>query len=210
VTCFIHCTNISKFCQNDYCGRNILSVQRRKAGIKICKFCDDELNKLKRIEHKYRDYINGWGYPPTSTDVTIKSDTCETIKEHGSEKSNRKRADYFWLTDKSFPYNILVECDENDHSGIDPSCEYKKLQDVYDQIVSNTREIKPLAVIRFNPYAKSDVSVQVKKALEHALNGDYSIKDDRGFEVVELLGYSRKRKQQYEESDMMKRRIIVK
>lgn len=208
VACYEHYPDKSKFCQNDYCQHNILSNQRRKSGIKICKFCDDGLNKLKRIEHTYRDYFNEWGYPPTITDVTIKSDTCETIKEHGSDKSNKKRADYLWLTERSFPYNILVECDENGHSGIDPSCEYKRLQDVYDQIVSNTRNIKQLAVIRFNPFAKYDVIVQVKRVLEYALKGNYTINDDRGFEVVELLGYSRKRKQKYEESGFMKRRII--
>jgi hypothetical protein len=142
------------FCESDICEHRKLSSQRVAAGIRLCKFCDDGINGMKRIELKYLDYFNDWKCPPTSHDVVIKSSNCSTIEVHNSLKKNLRRADYFWLTENSFPYNILVECDENSHSGIDPSCEQKRLQEVYDQIVSNTRHVKPLAVIRFNPYNK--------------------------------------------------------
>jgi hypothetical protein len=100
----------------------------------------------------------------------------------------------------------LAECDENSHSGYDPTCEYKRLQDVWDQIYSNTHVSKPLAVIRFNPYyKKGDVVMMVKRALEKALSGKYTVHDARGLEVVELIGYNAKRRALYVESGMMKR-----
>ena len=181
-----------------------------QAGIDICKLCDKGLNGLKRIEKHYLDLFKEWGYEPTSTDQVIRDASCNTIKQHNSDKANRRRADFFWQTESSFKYNILIECDENSHSGIDPTCEHKRLQDVYDQIVSSTEEVKPLCVIRFNPYGgqRKRRELQVKRALEKALQGKYRIVDDRGFQVVELIGYFLKRKQEYAASGMLKVRKI--
>lgn len=204
-----------RLCESDICGHQLLSRARKRAGIKLCKFCDDGLNKNWRIELKYLEMFKTWGFPPSSHDQVILDDNCNTITTHDEDnpdkvKPNRKRADYFWLTTVDLPYNVLAECDEGAHGGQLASCEYKKLQDKFDQIISNTHELKPMIVIRFNPDNKRiDVPVHVKSALEKAFRGEYKTPTDaRGFEVVEFIGFSEKRMREINTSGLRKRQKI--
>ena len=177
-------------------------------GIELCNFCDRNTNGFKRIEHQFLEKFNLWGYTPSSHDTVIRNDLCETIKQHNNDKKNLYRADFVWITDNNYPYHVLAECDEHHHNGIDVSCEYKRLQSLCDQIISNTREVKPVIVIRFNPFYKN-VEKLLKQSLEKSFKKGYETPSDaRGFEVVEIIGYGKKRKREYE-NDLVTKKIKI-
>lgn len=213
-SCYTHTSDKTKkiFCTNEFCAHNLLSPQRLAAGITICRQCDNGMNGFKRIEHMYLDSFKQWNLAPSSHDTVIQDANCDYIETHDEDdphktKLNKKRADFIWLTPPGHPYHVIFECDEFGHNGSLPQCEYKGLQDRVDQITSNLEVLKPVLVVRFNPNNKKiDVKVKVKSALEKALRGDYPpIKDARGFEVVEFIGFPQKRMQQYNESGIRKR-----
>lgn len=196
------------------CKINIISSPRRRIediNKRVCCDCESRCynDKLRRIELEYVYKLKTWGYYPTEHDKTIRDSLCRIITEHNSTIQNRKRVDLYFRTEDSFHYDIILEIDENSHSGYDISCEFSRLEDLHDQVVSNTGKVRPLCVIRFNPFSKQkDLDERLKKILKKAFDGGYSVDDARGFSVVELLGYSRKRKAEYENSMVAKRQEV--
>ena len=108
----------------------------------------------------------------------------------------------------SFPYNVLVERDENSHSHELVSCEFKRLQEIHDQIIENTSDCRPLVVVRFNPNYGDQESLkkELRSALEDVFAGNIKCNDARGVNLYPtLIGYSEKRKEKYEEEPLSKR-----
>jgi hypothetical protein len=180
--------------------RHLLSKNRRTGGIKICKTCECEEKRIVRLETQYKDILISWGYYPSIVDKIIRGSDCKII--------NLRRVDYFYLLQVSFPYNILVECDENNHSHELVSCEFKRLQLIHDQIIANTSDCRPLVVVRFNPnYGDQEyLKKELRSALEDVFAGNIECNDARGVNLYpKLIGYSEKRKQKYEEEPLSKR-----
>jgi hypothetical protein len=109
----------------------------------------------------------------------------------------KRRPDYLYVTGDDLKYNILVECDENSHSGYAIECEMKRLQDVFSQIEANTKVTKHLLVIRFNPDAKEDIDDELKSAIQEALQGGIEVNSDTGVNVYDLIGYSEDRERMW-------------
>ena len=177
-----------------------LSPNRLTCGIKICKTCECEENRMVRLETQYKNILISWGYYPSIVDKIIRGSDCKII--------NLRRVDYFFLLEISFPYNVLVECDENNHSHELVSCEFKRLQLIHDQIIANTSDCRPLVVVRFNPnYGDQEyLKKELRSALQDVFAGNIECKDARGVNLYPtLIGYSEKRKQQYEEEPLSKR-----
>lgn len=202
----------NKFCT--LCKMIRLSPERehiQKLDKRICRDCEirNYGEKMQRIEIQYVDKLKTWGYHPTVHDKIIKNDECNIINEHNSDNLNRKRVDLYFKTESSFRYDVLLEIDEHSHSGIDVSCEFRRLEDVHDQITANRGYVKKLVVIRFNPFSKEQrLDEKLKALLEKAFRGEYTVSDDRGFAVVALLGYSKKRTIEYSNSSSSKRHKI--
>lgn len=185
--------------------------QRENLEERLCEGCEvrNYGQNLMRIEIQFLEKFKSWGFFPSVHDKTIRDSSCKIIKEHNSDKLNRKRIEFYFQTLRTFPYDVLVECDENCHNGYDITCEYGRLEDLCDQLTANRGFIKPLVIIRFNPFSKlKDLDAQLKRLMERAFAGEFKVDDDRGFEVVALLGYSEKRLQKYEENDVTKRQKI--
>lgn len=196
------------------CKMTRLTTQKKRINDlekRLCQVCEitNYEKTLKRIEHEYLDKLRSWNYFPSVHDQIIKDSSCNIINVHGGEQKNRKRVDMLFRTEPTFPYNIILEIDEHSHSGYDISCEFVRLQDLFDQIVSNTGLVKPLIVIRFNPFStEKDIDLKLRGVLTKAFKGLYKTDDDRGFTVVELLGYSKKRKEHYQNADVAKKKKI--
>lgn len=79
----------------------------------------------------------------------------------------------------------------------------KRLQEVHDQIISNIGVVKPLVVVRFNPIPK--VEKPLKATLEEVFTKEILLGDARGVVLHKVLGYGKKRKEQYESSEITKR-----
>jgi hypothetical protein len=141
---------------------------------------------------------------PSAHDMIIKTaGTCAV--------ENRRRVDFFFLPGEEANANVLVECDEHSHSGIPVECEMARLQQVCDQIIANTKEVKPLYVIRFNPYTREYTEDELLDILVRAIRTGFSLKrsaleDARGVVLhPELIGYSRARKRAYARAPEAKR-----
>lgn len=185
------CTPDSKYLCSNRCGQT-LSDARRKRGLVVCSRCQLYTENRDRVEHEWLVRLKGWGYHPSVHDKVIKGDGCVII--------NRRRADFVFITAPSFPYHIVVECDENGHSGHDVSCEMGRLEDVHDQLIGNTGAVKPIVVVRFNPYSRVDCSDEVKETLEYLFKGTYTVRDIRGVNLYKVIGYTRARERVYKDS----------
>lgn len=197
--CHLHASNRTLFCS--ICGIFAVSPYKRENGLP-CGTCARVLDKRIRVEHTFLDLFLEWGYHPTAHDKVVRDVGCEVSETHEG-KPNLRRMDYFFRLPPTFKYHLVVECDEFSHRGASVDCEMKRLQDVSDQVLLHG-DIKPLAVVRFNPYANG-VEDELHETLRRAFAGKFEVKDARGFEVVALLGYSEKRIQDYNESPYAKR-----
>jgi hypothetical protein len=184
-----------KLCRHG-CG-TLLSKGRKEHHDSVCAACTGRITQNQRKEYKFLAKLESWGFYPSVHDKTVKDDNCKPV--------NRRRADYLYVTGDDLKYNILVECDENSHSGIDIDCEMKRLGDVYVQIVANTNVTKPLLVIRFNPDAKEDIDDELKSAIQETLQGGIEVNSGNGVNVYTLIGYSESRKQAY-----IERKLLIK
>lgn len=185
------CSPDSKYLCSNKCGQT-LSQQRKKRGLTVCARCQTFQDNRQRVEHEWLEKIESWGYHPSVHDRVVKSSDCSVI--------NRRRADYMFLTEDSFPYHIVVECDENNHSGTAVACEMGRLEEIHDQLIGNTAAVKPIAVVRFNPLARTDPGDELKDALDFLFKGTYIVNDIRGVNLYKVIGYSRTRLRVYEES----------
>lgn len=180
-----------RFCSKCQC--NVLSSVRLKNKINICKMCESYETKMERVEHKWKKLLESNGFYTSVHDEIIRSSDCSIV--------NKRRVDLLYLTPNEVKYNILVEIDEFEHSSISPSCEFVRLQDIHDQIISACGTTKPLFVIRFNPYAKKMDESQLLSQLLYAIKRGLACRspcDTRGILVYSnLIGYSVKRKNAY-------------
>lgn len=158
-------------------------------GAQHCARCRREHHGIaQRIEHQYLDKLKSWGFIPTTTDrVITDSETCEPSKTIEG-KPNRSRADYFYLLPDPSPYNIVVECDEHQHTGYDPLCEKARLHRLADQVIANQGKVKPLLVIRFNPHCRTPIDDELKQTMSRAVAGGYKINNLAGIETI-FIGY---------------------
>jgi hypothetical protein len=193
-TCFIHTSSNTRFCDNG-CGC-MLSIARQR-GSHICARCEGFIKNVERQEYVWLSKLQSWGFYPSVHDKIIKSDDCTV--------TNLRRADYMFATEETFPYQILVECDENSHGGALPSCEMVRLQEIHDQMIVHTRSLKPLIVIRFNPDSMDDIENDLRETLTFAFKGTIALGDARGVILHKLIGYGAKRVAMYEESHVTKR-----
>ena len=77
---------------------------------------------------------------------------------------SRKRPDVL-IDDGGFP--VIIECDENKHSGYDSSCENKRVMELFSDLGS-----RPLRMIRFNPDAyKDDAGVKHSSCFKPTTTG---------------------------------------
>lgn len=144
-----------------------------------------------RLENEWNERFHSWGFHPSSHDRIIKDSACKVV--------NRRRAD-FVFSDNDLPYYIVVECDEESHSGYDIACEMKRLQEIHDQLIGNGRSVKPLVIIRFNPNSRHEsLEKEVKGALEDALKGQVDYSDARGVNLFKVIGYGQTRQEKYRE-----------
>jgi hypothetical protein len=99
----------------------------------LCECCDPDSTKWKMTKQnnlmKTLDYVGLHGH---STDVMIDNGIC------GKERPDR----IFMLDDKA----IIIECDEYQHKGIDPSCEHARMVNISQSIGG-----LPVYFIRWNP-----------------------------------------------------------
>ena len=187
------------FC--DECKYVTLSTNRIKLGITKCKGCDDKISHICRLETFWLEKFKSWGYFPSVHDKTIASRICT--------RQTMRRPDFLFILGKERKFDLLVECDENSHGSILPSCEMTRLQDIHSALFSNHQcATRFLYVIRFNPNAKN--TQQLEKELHTTItqvvhNGNVSLNDDRGIILhPNLLGYSLKRKQEYDNAPITK------
>ena len=193
--CF-HCAdNKEKFCM---CGK-VLSYNRRTLSIKVCATCERYDKKMKRLEHIWLEKFIGWGYIPSFHDSVVRDKNCKVV--------NRRRSDYLFITELNFTAHLLVECDETSHGHIPIPCEMVRLQEIHDQIFSNTGSVKPLVIIRFNPNAKC-IDDQLKTAIEEFFEGKCTLGDARGVNIHKLIGYSETRRKKYKDSELSKKLLI--
>jgi hypothetical protein len=171
----------------------LLSKNRKKQKVKVCAGCESLDQKMLRLETKWKEKFISWGYSPSVNDKIIRDYQCNVV--------NLRRCDFLYITEPDFPYNILVECDENNHNIYAVLCEMRSLQEKADQITANQRVVKPLVVIRFNPNHKDDefLERELKAAFHEVFNNPSSvdISDARGINIYKLIGYSDKRQEKY-------------
>jgi hypothetical protein len=174
----------------------LLSKNRRKQKVKVCDGCDRHgaiEQKMLRLEIQWKNKFISWGYSPSVNDKIIRDNDCIVV--------NRRRCDYLFVTESDFPYNVLVECDENNHNIYAVLCEMKVLQDKADQITANQGIVKPMVVIRFNPNHKDDeyLETELKAAFHEVFHNpsNVDISDARGVNIYKLIGYSDKRQEKY-------------
>lgn len=187
------CSPDSRYLCSNGCG-NMLSKTRLGG---MCARCEGRIKKQERHEYKWLSKLKDWGYHPSVHDKVIKGEQCVV--------ANTRRVDFLFATEKTFPYHVLVECDERSHTGVDVSCEMKRLQEVHDQLIANSCSTKPLVVIRFNPDSKDDIEDEIKLTLDYVFKGSVSLGDARGITVHKLIGYGKARRQQYEDEPVTKK-----
>lgn len=182
----------------------MMLLGRERLTIGYCAGCERFDEKLQRIEHVWKEKLAGEDIYPSVHDKIIRTaGTC------GVE--NRRRVDFFFLTGKEANANVLVECDEYSHSRIPVACEMVRLQQVCDQIISNTKQVKPLYVIRFNPYTTEYTEDELLRALVESIHKGLCLKKDalqdaRGVILhEELIGYSLARTRAYAQAPQAKR-----
>lgn len=187
------CEPDSKYLCRRKCGQ-ILSTVRLRSESKICAMCEREDERCARIEHIWHEKLKEWGFHPSVHDKVIKDSTCSV--------TNRRRADFVFITESTFPYHIVVECDENSHGGYLVSCEMGRLEEIHDQVIGNTEDVKPIVIIRFNPFARNDPGFELREALIFLFKGTYEANDIRGVNLYKLIGYGRSRERMYNESKL--------
>ena len=193
-TCYQCSTQRWRFCST--CEMMLLSPNRLKVKVKVCEGCERHTaieQKMLRLEIQWKNKFISLGYSPSVNDKIIRDNDCIIV--------NRRRCDYLYLTEPEFPYNVLVECDENNHNIYQVSCEMKVLQEKSDQITANQGFVKPLVVIRFNPNHKDDeyLERELKAAFHEVFNNPTGVdtSDARGVNIYKLIGYSDKRQEKY-------------
>jgi hypothetical protein len=199
-----HCKKCSDnkdiFCTK--CPR-MLSPNRRTCGIKICKTCQTDNTPFESPESQWHKKLikigEELGFEVEFYNVIIKTKDGRTI--------NKRRIDYKLKTTKELVYYIIIECDESSHSQHIVCLEMLRLQQVHDQLIARFG-FKPMVVIRFNPNYKDKkyLETEMKEALKSVLTGNFECTDYRGINLYpKLIGYSEKRKQQYEDEPNSKR-----
>ena len=190
-SCYQCSTKRWKFCST--CEMMLLSPNRRKQKVTICAGCESLDQKMLRLEQHWKEKFVSWGYRESVNDKIIRDYQCKVV--------NLRRCDFLYITEPDFPYNILVECDENNHNIYAVLCEMRSLQEKADQITANQRVVKPLVVIRFNPNHKDDefLERELKSAFHEVFNNPsgIDISDARGINIYKLIGYSDKREEKY-------------
>lgn len=176
---------------NNKCGHLLSDKIARDRG--TCYTCERRKNKIIRLEHMWLEKFNEWGYHPTINDKVVRDSECNII--------NRRRVDFLFATEASFPYHIVVECDENSHGGKEPTCEMARLQEIHDQLIGNLGAPKPIAIIRFNPSTgRKYVENDVKAAMDELFKGEFQVKDIRGVNIFKIIGYGNTRAAMYKEA----------
>lgn len=187
-----------ELCKNK-CGRCLSGKITRDRG--TCGTCHRRKERQIRLEHEWLEKFNEWGYFVTINDKVIRDDKCNIV--------NRRRVDFLFVTEVGFPYHIVVECDENSHGGSDISCEMKRLQEVHDQLIANTAEIKPIAIIRFNPSSGMKIiENEMKEAMDELFKGEFKVTDIRGVNIFKVIGYGKTRGNLYREKKITKQLSI--
>jgi hypothetical protein len=202
--CFNHGASRSKSQYCKTCELKLLSNNRMQLGIKECQDCytrgKDINDKPRRLELQWLEKLEKWNYFPNVHDKVIKDNECNV--------TNIRRVDFMFITDSDFPCHVLVECDEFSHGHIPLDCEMKRLQDVHDQIISNTCRIKPLLVIRFNPNNADTemIEKELKKSLnEIFIHKNFVLGDARGVNIYSIIGYGTKRTYLYDSEEIVKK-----
>jgi hypothetical protein len=202
--CLSHGAKLPKSRYCNTCQMILLSDSRRQLGITECSDCKIRGGNINdkpiRLELQWLKKLEEWNYFPSIHDKVIKDNECNV--------TNRRRVDFMFITDSVFPCHVLIECDENSHGHIPLECEMKRLQDVHDQIISNTCRIKPLLVIRFNPNNADTemIEKELKKSLnEIFIHKNFVLGDARGVNIYSIIGYGTKRTYLYDSEEIVKK-----
>jgi len=120
------------------CLSTLLSMQRQRAGIRICAGCDPTVpDRIEKIVIPL--FVQQMGFEPSAQDDQLIGGTeCDT---------NRRRPDACWISRNRIAF---LEIDEHGHNDRQSSCETAK---VIDQTLS-VQKTYPDAVVahfRFNP-----------------------------------------------------------
>ena len=175
------------------CGTQ-LSGQHKQT--KVCAACEGRNACNQRIELIWDEKLRNWGYHATIHDKIIKDKACKVV--------SRVRVDWLFII-PGINYILVLECDENSHVGETIECEMARLQMIHDQLIANNGDIRSIVVLRFNPYDKDpELELKVKNAIDFALSGNVELNDDRGVVLMPLIGYSKKRKEQYDQNPLTK------
>lgn len=156
--------------------------------------CEREDERVARIEHIWHEKLKEWGFFPSLHDKVIKDASCSV--------TNRRRADFVFVTGRDFPYHIVVECDEHSHGGQLVECEMGRLEEIHDQMIGNTEAVKPIVIVRFNPYCRSNPEDELKESITFLLQGTYEANDIRGVNLYKIIGYGRAREKAYTDSKL--------
>lgn len=189
------CGNIKKQCVEHHDPSTIwcatCNVIQVRHGAQHCDRCRRALFGVDiRVEHKYREKFAAWGFHPSATDVVIKEGgTCKVVKCDGTP--NLEKGDYVFILPEECAYDVLAECDENEHLYYGKECEEARLDRVADQVMANTGVVRGLVVIRFNPDCKHDIDEELRAVLTRAMTGGYVIDNDRGVKTI-YIGYKQR------------------
>lgn len=141
----------------EYCLKNVSFLSsylepKTLDKAEICRTCYSRVTGYStRKEKQMVEYLRKLFDPfIILQDSTLKGDICKT----------RRRPDLLLSSTKDLA--ILVECDENQHSGYDQSCETGRLNEILDELIE-TR----VSIIRWNPdYYKKEGKRGMKTRLE--------------------------------------------
>ena len=194
--CFKCSTSRHLFC-NSCPFFNTLSVSMKRRGQTQCNSCSLRKLKVLRIEEAWLLRFEAWGFFPSLHDKAIHQCSLNATKRVFQDLS---RPDYlFLLTDRE--YDVLLECDENQHVGLEPLCEMSRLYNIHESICKSRGCIRKLIVVRFNPDAKDQnglmetlwqlLSLLIRKGVDCDSTIDFPVW------LFALVGYSERRLRAY-------------
>lgn len=101
---------------------------------------------------------------------------------------------------------LVIECEEYAHSSINPCEEMTRLAKISDQVLENTQDLRPIIVLRFDPYGElsEEKTLEIKECIESIISlTHFECGDDRGIKLhEELFGYNERRKRKYKRESL--------
>jgi hypothetical protein len=178
--------NSKRWCK--ICIDTLLSKERIRLGVELCKACDDKTSE--RIEITVRNMLKDLVKHPWSSadNATLGGSGCLNTR-------NRRRPDLSWFYKR---LALNVEIDEDSHSSRDVSCELAKITDFASVATTLLSADIAVYVLRFNPHA-SICDTPLKERVEKLANRinelfathDVAVTKNGGVPHVEYLFYGK-------------------